>query len=305
MECKDDKSNFAGKCAQCGKLFSKVIDLVYHKIEFHQHLQNENPEEEDFENENIEESLDISYNDPLKVENLKSEFLNDSDNDDNLVESAEQFSTTFENTDLTEEKLENHPDDEAEEIIHKCDFCGKSFTVSANLKRHISIVHKDINVPNNETKRRKRKKDVKECFCKICGKSFRGIGNLRTHMRSVHEGKKNHICPNCGKGFFKNAYLMEHIQFAKNFKCLQKFQMSSNVQIVHEGKRRIRKHIRKESICDSCGKSFFDSCSLKTHMRSVHEGEKENVCGTCGKAFFRKAALNEHIGNEKKIALKI
>ena len=81
----DDKSNFAGKCVQCGKIFSKVIDLVYHKIEFHQ---NENPEE-DFENENIEESLDISYNDPLKVENLKSEFLNDSDND-TLVESAEQ-----------------------------------------------------------------------------------------------------------------------------------------------------------------------------------------------------------------------
>ena len=81
--------------------------MVYHKIEFHQHLQNENPEEEDFENENIEdESLDISYNDPLKVENLKSEF-NESDKDTNLVESAEQC-TTFDNTDETEEKFRNN-----------------------------------------------------------------------------------------------------------------------------------------------------------------------------------------------------
>ena len=199
---------------------------------------------------------------------------------------------------MDHEKLEDQPDEEAAEIIHKCDFCGKSFTVSANLKRHISIVHKDVKDPN-ETKRRIRTKDVTECVCKTCLKSFRGTANLRTHIRNIHEGKKDYKCTNCGKGFFKNAFLIEHIQFAKNFECLQKFQMSTNIQVDEaQIKRRIRKHTKNERVCDSCGKSFYDASSLKTHMRSVHKGERENFCGTCGKAFFRKAALNEHIGKK-------
>ena len=115
-------------------------------------------------------------------------------------------------------------------------------------------------------------------------------------MKSIHEGIKPHICANCGKGFFRRATLIEHLQYANNVKCLEKFQLTSDEVLPP---KRIRKHkyTRKEVICDTCGKTLQDSSGLKAHMRSIHEGEREHVCGTCGKAFFRKNQLEEHIGN--------
>ena len=377
----DDKSNFAGKCVQCGKIFSKVIDLVHHKIEDHQQeqqLPDENPDEgEDyFDDENFEESIDITYNDPIKVEeDLKSEFLDDSDNE--KFESTEQCirsseikgfektieeqtekqeqnkaerwsyqcnlcqkkytqshnlklhinkvhegnytqshiskvhestkSIVVENTDKTEEKITDDEKledqlydedyEETEEIIHECEFCGKTFKVSSNLKRHISNAHKDLKLPK-EKKKRIRKKDTTECFCKICEKTIRGTHNFRLHVRAVHEGEKNHICEECGKGFFKNPSLLEHIKFPKNFKCLEKFKNSEKYYEGMKLEKRIRKHKKRddtECFCETCGKSFRGTSNLKSHVQSIHEGIKSHICANCGKGFFRKATLIEHL----------
>ena len=54
---------------------------------------------------------------------------------------------------------------------HKCDSCGKSFSMVGILNSHIRSVHNNINYE-----------------CDICEKSFSETGNLKRHFRSVHYG---------------------------------------------------------------------------------------------------------------------
>ena len=58
---------------------------------------------------------------------------------------------------------------------YKCNSCGKLFSESGNLKRHIHTVHKGH-------------KDYK---CNSCGKLFTESGNLKRHFQSMHEEKQN------------------------------------------------------------------------------------------------------------------
>ncbi len=54
---------------------------------------------------------------------------------------------------------------------HKCDSCGKTFSLSVNLKKHINSVHNG-------------QKDHK---CDLCGKSFSQSVSWKTHTNSVHK----------------------------------------------------------------------------------------------------------------------
>ena len=69
--------------------------------------------------------------------------------------------------------------------------------------------------------------------------------HLKVHIRTVHEGKKDHICDSCGKGFPVAGKLKQHIH------------------IVHDG--------RKDYKCQSCGKLFSVAGNLKQHINKVHE----------------------------------
>ena len=59
---------------------------------------------------------------------------------------------------------------------YKCESCGKSFSQTTNLKRHITSVHEDP-------------KDYK---CKSCDKSFSQEHRLKKHIEKVHEGYKDY-----------------------------------------------------------------------------------------------------------------
>ena len=56
-------------------------------------------------------------------------------------------------------------------------------------------------------------------------------------------------------------------------------------------------NIYELSKCDSCGKSFTETGSLKKHIKTIHKGKKVFKCDTCGKSFNTASYLNKHINN--------
>jgi uncharacterized Zn-finger protein len=79
---------------------------------------------------------------------------------------------------------------------YKCDVCGKGFSHSSHLQKHI-ITH-TCDKPYN---------------CDICGKGFSDNSNLQNHVR-IHTGDKPYTCKCdiCGKGFSQNGNLQTHIR---------------------------------------------------------------------------------------------
>ena len=77
----------------------------------------------------------------------------------------------------------------------KCKLCGKSFSKTVYLNKHIHIVHEGH-------------KDYK---CESCDKSFSQSQNLKIHIHTVHEGHKDHKCESCGKSFSSAQVLKKHI----------------------------------------------------------------------------------------------
>ena len=47
--------------------------------------------------------------------------------------------------------------------------------------------------------------------------------------------------------------------------------------------------------CESCGKTFTEAGSLKTHINSIHNGQKDHKCNICEKSFHTPQNLKVHI----------
>ena len=90
---------------------------------------------------------------------------------------------------------------------YKCDSCGKSFTQSGDLNKHIKTLHEG----------------QKNYKCDSCGKSFAQSGNLKIHIKTLHEGQRNFKCDSCGKSFTGSESLKKHIKTLhegqSNYKC--------------------------------------------------------------------------------------
>ncbi|XP_071855823.1 uncharacterized protein [Bombus fervidus] len=112
-----------------------------------------------------------------------------------------------------------------------CDMCGKIFSNSANLKRHIRNIHNVIRG---------------NIICAHCRRTFKSKESHDRHLATDHPkiAKSIHQCSKCRKTFFFRANLNLH------------FETAHAQELGGHG-------------CDICGKVFMEESSLKIH-RSWH-----------------------------------
>ncbi|XP_078448853.1 uncharacterized protein LOC144717288 isoform X1 [Lampetra planeri] len=80
----------------------------------------------------------------------------------------------------------------AAEKRHRCELCGKTYSLAFNLKRH-TYVHTG----------------AWPCRCKVCGHGVLRASDLKEHMR-VHTGERPFCCNACGQCFTRAWHLRSH-----------------------------------------------------------------------------------------------
>ncbi|XP_055267131.1 zinc finger protein 550-like [Moschus berezovskii] len=109
-----------------------------------------------------------------------------------------------------------------------------------------------------------------------------------------HGGKNSYKCKECGKGFVKNRFLLQHqrihtrVKLYKCRKCRKTFLKKADLTLHYSVHAREKLHE-----CSECRRTFSRKSHLMEHQR-IHTGEKPFVCAECGKAFSRRSHLTEH-----------
>ncbi|KAI5630849.1 hypothetical protein NE865_16441 [Phthorimaea operculella] len=135
----------------------------------------------------------------------------------------------------------------------KCPECPNVYTRKAYMVNHYRVVHS---------------KNYR-FYCNICQKGLLNSTRFKQHMAYVHEGRmreKNKICYVCGRGFYDNRILENHMRThtgERPFGCAhcdakftQKVALDSHVKFIHmKNKRKPADDMKK--MMDSFGTQFL------------------------------------------------
>ncbi|XP_075042849.1 uncharacterized protein LOC142102112 isoform X2 [Mixophyes fleayi] len=132
-------------------------------------------------------------------------------------------------------------------------------------------------------------------FAKKPARRFQN-GTLQGAARSRSCGRSSKVvsCPECGKLFSCNAYLMRHRRIHTGEKpytcseCGRSFSWMSSLSThkrTHTGE--------KPFFCKECGNRFSDYSGIIKHQR-IHTGEKPYSCVMCGERFAQTYQLVKH-----------
>jgi len=145
------------------------------------------------------------------------------------------------------------------ELLEKeydCTLCGKNFSVSSNLKRHIRRVHENKNDTNAVKK---------SISCSMCDYKCRDNYQLKVHTRS-HTKEKPFNCSKCDFKSSKKEDCKRHMNSCKGpkYKC-------SNCQAIFKSRSSVNEHHVWDSVCGTLASKESDETQIikKENDRSI------------------------------------
>ena len=173
-----------------------------------------------------------------------------------------------------------------------CTKCGKMYSSTNDLKRHIDSFHLKL----------------KQFKCTKCPAAFTREGSLQYHIKTLHENNyEEHPCSQCDKVFKLNDSLKHHVLSVHekrfDFKC-----EFCGKDFTTQTQLSVHFHKHKDWNCEICDKKFTTDLMFKFHKLDVHKEEIEHwICDKCPSqtwkqrfkcTFFSEAGLHRH--NENK-----
>lgn len=167
-----------------------------------------------------------------------------------------------------------------------CVFCESSFEDPAQFREHVNSAHKKFNVKDAFWHVRPcyyLKVDCTELRCRICSESFNKLDEVAAHL-NTH--------PQCGKVDLNHDLgLQPFILHKGRYTCA----LCDTKGLTIRGlSRHMQTHYVKYT-CETCGKPYASSESLRSHTLTVHAGDKKCLCRKCMKYFSSADERRQHL----------
>ncbi|XP_063697936.1 zinc finger protein 816-like [Culicoides brevitarsis] len=172
------------------------------------------------------------------------------------------------------------------------------------MKRDVFLIRMMMNVMKIRQKTQKKVfssptqvTNDKKYQCSYCSRVLGNKFRLRNHMR-IHTGERPFVCKTCNKAFAQPNALKCHLRLhtgEKPYKCPIESCGKSFRQNTTLKTHMAALHIGKSVKCDSCDKTFTRASYLTAHQRLEHFGERPYACHLCPKRYKQKSHLDHHL----------
>ncbi|BHF76339.1 hypothetical protein SprV_0501943700 [Sparganum proliferum] len=152
---------------------------------------------------------------------------------------------------------------------HTCYKCGRRYSTTGILNRHIRVTHTVVG----------------SFECETCGRVYLNPDKLKHHIQSVHTDLGSFECNVCGKIFYLSRTLrrliLEENSALGSFNCNSCGKRWPSSFTPWQQRDKVTNSRLPSFPCEMCGRVCLTDNGLRRHMRTVHLEHLPYECRTC------------------------